>query len=55
VVDWVASCDLEDSTAKEVSVYVCAISFPLHDRNFTDMLDTVNFRRLRPTKTHGVY
>jgi hypothetical protein len=55
VVDWVASCDLEDSSAKEVSVYVCDISFPLHDRDFSNTLGTVTFRRPRPTKMHGVY
>jgi hypothetical protein len=57
VVDWVPSCDLEDSAAKEVSTLLLdTISIPLSIMVNLLILGIISFyRHLMPMKKHGIY
>jgi hypothetical protein len=57
MVDWVPSCDLEDSAAKEVSTLLLdTISIPLSIMVNLLILGIISFyRRLMPMKKHGIY
>ena len=58
MVDWVPSCDLEDSASKEVGVveYGLPISFIFLHEPTTDALEVRALRRaLKPIRKHGDY
>ena len=56
VLEWVPSCDLEDSASKEVGVveYGLPISFIFLHEPTTDALEVLALRRpLKPIRKHG--
>jgi hypothetical protein len=58
VVEWVCSCDLEDSAAKEVGVvdYGIHINFIfLHEPTIDAWYVLTLFRLLKPIRKHGNY